>query len=105
MRQNPCRYCRLSSEYKGRRYPSYTKECIECDNLRKHKKYLKSKRKYEKGEKISGFSELMEQTYIFCDYLERPLHIETIKSWQVRIVLNNLESGSFYKAINKRKEE
>ena len=105
MKQNPCRYCALSFEHKGRHQVSYRKECYECNNLKKHREYLKSQRKFEIGDKITSFSELMSQTWVFCGYATRPMHIEAVKSWQVRIVLNTLENGKFYKAIRKESEE
>ena len=104
MKQNPCRYCALSCERNGKHYHSYRVECYECEKLKKHKEYLKSKRKLEIGNKITSFNELMEQTWVFFGYIERPMNIEVVKSWQVRIVLKSLENGSFYKAIKKNTE-
>uniref|UniRef100_A0AAU8B7K5 Uncharacterized protein n=1 Tax=Dulem virus 39 TaxID=3145757 RepID=A0AAU8B7K5_9CAUD len=105
MKQNPCRYCALSMERNGRHYPSYSNECGKCEYQKKHRKYLKSQRKYECGEKITNLAELLEQTWVFCGYLEKPMHIEAVKSWQVRIVLSVLEQGRFYKAVKKNMEE
>lgn len=105
MKQNPCRYCALSKKYKGKNLPSSHTERGVCDNRKKHVEYLKSKRMYSPGEKITKFSELLRQTYVFCGYLGRPMHIEAIKSWQVRIVLDMLEKGKFYKAVKKESEE
>lgn len=104
MKQNPCRYCALSNERNGKHYHSYRAECYECENLKKHMEYLKSNRTLEYGDKIKSFDELMEQTWVFCGCTERPMHIEAVKSWQVRIVLKSLENGSFYKAIKKNME-
>lgn len=105
MKQNPCRFCALSEEYKGKHLPSIHIECGICDNRKKHEDYLKSKRMYSLGEKITKFSELLLQTYVFCGYLGRPMHIEAIKSCQLRIVLDMLEKGKFYKATKKESEE
>lgn len=105
MKQNPCRYCALSKKYKGKNLPSSHIECGICENRRDHEEYLKSRRMYSPGEKITKFSELLRQTYVFCGYLERPMHIEAIKSWHVRIVLDMLEKGKFYKAVKKESEE
>ena len=105
MKVNPCRYCALSIERNGKHHESFRNECYKCDNLKKHKEYLKSQRKYEIGEKITSFSELMRQTWVFCGYADKPMHIEALKSWQLRIVLNCLEKGSLYKAIKKESEE
>lgn len=104
MKQNPCRYCALSYERKGRHQESYRDECIRCEYLKKHKEYLKSQRKFEIGDKITGFSELMSQTWVFCGYAQRPMHIEALKCWQMRIVLKCLENGELYKAIRKESE-
>lgn len=105
MRQNPCRYCSSSYEYKGRHRPSCGKEeCLKCSYIKEHEKYLESKRMYERGERISDFDELMKQRYVFCGYIGL-MHIEAVKSWQVRIVLNSLRNGSFYKAIKREREE
>lgn len=105
MKTNPCRYCSSAYEHKKRHIPSYSKECEECSYIREHKKYLKSKRMFERGEKINSFDELMKQQYVFVGHADRASHIEVIKSWQLRIVLNCLEKGSFYKAIRKESEE
>lgn len=101
MKQNPCRYCALSMERNGRHYPSYQNECGKCENWKKHKKYLMSQRIYERGEAITSLAELLEQTWVFCGWGDKPMHIEAVKSWQVRIVLNVLEKGNFYKAVKK----
>lgn len=105
MKQNPCRYCALNWEYKGKHYPSYELPCAECENIKKHKEYLKSKRKFEIGQVISDFEELMKQEYVFVGMAETPNHIEVIKSWQVRSVLGILDNKHFYKAIRKESED
>lgn len=46
MKQNPCRYCALSEEYKGRHEPSAHIECGICENRRDHEEYLESRRMY-----------------------------------------------------------
>lgn len=104
MKQNPCRYCALSYERNGKHYRSYRNECYECENFRKHQEYLKSKRKFLVGEKITSFQELMEQTWIFWGNRDKSMHIEVVKSLQLRIVINNLEKGKFYRAIRKMEE-
>jgi len=104
MKQNPCRYCALSRERNGRHYPPFRDECYKCESEKKHKEYLALKRKYERGEAITSLAELLEQTWVFCGYADRPMHIEAVKSWQVRIVLNVLEKKHFYKAIKKNME-
>lgn len=105
MKANPCRYCSSAYEYKKRKKPSFSEECIRCPYIKKHEEYLKSKRMFERGEKISSFDELMKQQYVFVGYADRAKHIEVIKSWQLRIVLDCLERGSFYKANKKESEE
>lgn len=96
----------MSYEFKGRHDPGIERsECQRCENLKKHREYLKSQRKYEIGEPITDFQELMQQTWIFCGFSDRPMHIEAIKSWQARIVLDVLERGKFYKAVRKERGE
>lgn len=104
MKQNPCRYCALAYEYKGKHKPRYAEPCRQCENIKKHKEYLESQRKFEIGEPIKSLQELMEQTYIYCGRTDVPKHIEVIKSWQFRIVMKTLEAGHFYKAIRKNTE-
>ncbi len=105
MKANPCRYCSSACKYKNRHYRGYSEECLKCSYIREHEKYLKSKRMFERGEKINSFDELMQQQYVFDGYADRAKHIEAIKSWQLRIVLDCLEKGSFYKANKKKSEE
>lgn len=105
MRQNPCRYCALSWEYKGKHYPSYESPCAECENIKRHRDYLKSKRKFEIGQVILNFDELMKQEYVFVGMVDIPKHIEVVKSWQVRSVLGILKNKHFHKAIKKESEE
>lgn len=104
MKQNPCRYCALSWEHHGKHHPLYEKQCAECENLKKHKEYLQSQRKFERGERIESFDELGHQQWVLVGLAERASHIEVVKSWQLRIVLNLLNSGKFYKAIRKNVE-
>lgn len=104
MKQNPCRYCALSWEHKGRHSPSYEKQCGECENIKKHREYLWSQRQFERGEQIESFDELGQQQWVFVGLAERASHIEVVKSWQLRIILNLLNSGKFYKAIRKNVE-
>jgi len=100
LKQNPCRYCALGLKYRNKYIPSYSRqECQVCENLKSHERYLKSKRKYRKTERIESFSELLSQTWVYVGYSTRPTHIEAIKSWQVRIVLDVLGKGNFYKTI------
>ncbi len=104
MKQSPCRYCALSYKRNNRHYPSYRDECYKCEHQKKHKEYLMSQRTYERGEVITDFAELLEQKWVFCGYADKPMHIEAVKSWQVRIVLNVLEKQHLYKAIKKNME-
>lgn len=106
MRANPCRYCSSAYEYKGRHGPSWgCEECQKCLYIKEHEKYLRTKRMFERGERITNFDELMKQQYVFVGYADKPNHIEVVKSWQLRIVMNCLEKGSFYMAIRKESEE
>lgn len=104
MKQNPCRYCALSWEHRGKHYPSYEHQCKECAHIKKHAEYLKSKRMFEPGEQIKTFDELGHQLWVFVGAAHKASHIEVIKSWQLRIVLNLLNEGKFYKATRKNVE-
>ena len=61
MRQNPCRYCALSYEHNGKHSQRYNENCFKCENLKKHKIYLQSKRKFVPSDTITTVSELLEQ--------------------------------------------
>lgn len=103
MRQNPCRYCRLSEKIREKHYPSYKPECKDCENLKAHQKYLESKRQFVEGELITGLQELLEQEWVMWNHSTK--HIETFKSMPVRTVLKFLEYGAISKAIRKESEE
>lgn len=105
MKQNPCRYCALSYARGERHYPSYEEKCYKCDYRKKHEEYLKSQRIFERGEQIKSFDELGQQLYVFVGCADKATHIEVVKSWQLRIVLNILNAGKFHKAIRKESEE
>lgn len=105
MKQNPCRYCALSYEHRGRHYQSYKPQCSECENIKSHMEYLKSQRKYEIGDKINSLDDLLKQKFVYLGKSNRPMHIEAVKSFQLRSVLQCLERGSFYVAVKKESEE
>ena len=103
MKQNPCRYCALSTEISGKYYSSHLEQCRDCENLKKHKEYLKSQRKFVEGDPITDLSELLEQEWVM--WYHQTKHIEVFKSMQIRIVLRWLEIGAFRKAVRKESEE
>ena len=104
MRQNPCRYCALSGKYKNRSEPSFgRKECTECENRRKHEEYLKSKRKFDVGDRICSVDELLQNEWIMIGGY--PKHIEVLKSMPLRVILMFLNGNGIYKAIKKESEE
>ena len=103
MKQNPCRYRALSTEVYGKYYSSHLEQCRDCENLKKHKEYLKAHRKFIEGEPITDLSELLEQEWVM--WYHQTKHIEVFKSMQIRIVLRWLEIGAFRKAIRKESEE
>jgi hypothetical protein len=106
MKQNPCRYCALSWENKGKHfYSSFDEHCAKCENIKKHREYLKSQRKFEIGQVISDFGELMKQEWVYVGMANSPSHIEVVKSWQVRSVLRILDNRRFHKAIRKESED
>lgn len=103
IKQNPCRYCVLADEYKGRHFPSlYLDKCLACEHRKRHNAYLKSQRKFEIGKPIKTIDELLEQEWIMWD--DRLTHIEVIKSLQLRFVLKALKNNWFMKAIRKNTE-
>lgn len=104
MKQNPCRYCALSTEYKGRHSPSWKKECGECKPYQKHKDYLQSQRKFTEGEQITTIEELLKQEWVITHH-KYTKHIKVIKNMQLTTVLIWLERGYFNKAIRKESEE
>lgn len=103
MKQNPCRYCALSTEVYGKYYSSHLEQCRDCENLKKHKEYLKAHRKFVEGETITDLNELLQQEWVM--WYHQTKHIEVFKSIQIRIVLRWLEMGAFRKAIRKESEE
>lgn len=103
MKQNPCRYCALSTEIFGKHYSSHLEQCRDCENLKKHKEYLKARRKFVEGEPITDLTELLQQEWVM--WYHQTKHIEVFKSIQIRIVLRWLEMGAFRKAIRKESEE
>lgn len=103
MKQNPCRYCALSYEYKGRHFPKLSNEnCVNCENIKEHRKYLKKQRKFEIGEPINTIDELLEQEWVMWG--DKTTHIEVIKNLQFRFILKALENNWFYKAVRKNME-
>lgn len=103
MKQNPCRYCVFASEYKGRHTQGYRFECRHCENIKKHREYLKNQRKFEAGEPIKTIDELLEQEWVMWGRSAK--HIEFIKSMQFRFILKALENDWFCKPIRKNMEE
>lgn len=99
MRQNPCRYCKLSFEWKGKHMKSYRGECQNCENFELHQKYLESKRMFKVGEPITELNELLSQTWVMLH--GRTKHIEVIKNFQFGTVEKLLNGGSLRKAIKK----
>lgn len=99
IRQNPCRYCALSDKIRGKYLPSYKEECKDCKNIKEHRRYLESQRKFFEGEPITSLQELLEQEWVIWHHSAK--HIETFKSMQLRMVLRFLDSGSIHKAIRK----
>lgn len=104
MKQNPCRYCALSRiKENGKHYPGFVSKCWHCENLIKHKEYLEKHRKFYAGETITSLESLLEQEWVMFE--NRTIHIEAIKSLQLRIVLIRLKENGFRKAIRKESEE
>ena len=103
MKQNPCRYCVLSTEISGKFYSSHLEKCRECENLKKHREYLKARRKFVEGEPITDLTELLQQEWVM--WYHQTKHIEVIKHTQLSTVIGWLEIGAFRKAIRTESEE
>lgn len=99
MKQNPCRYCALSLSINGKHYPRLNKECEKCENIKKHKAYLLSRRKFVEGEPITSLDDLMQQEWVMWYHSTK--HIEVFKHMQLTSVLLFLKNGAFRKAIRK----
>ena len=99
LKQNPCRYCALSMEYKGKHIPSWNEKCKDCTNHRQHLNYLHTQRKFTEGSLITSFEELLKQEWVMRYHQTK--HIEVFKSMPIRVVLKFLENGAFRKAIRK----
>lgn len=99
MRENPCRYCVLHIKYKNKYGQGWSKECYTCQNLKSHKEYLKTQRKYEVGELITNIQDLLKETWVMWN--GKTKHIEMFKSMPLRTVIGLIDSGSIRKAIKK----
>lgn len=99
MRNNPCRYCALAVKLKGKHYPAWKEECEKCENNKKHREYLQSKRQFEEGEAIKSLDELLNQEWLICHGQTR--HIKAIKNMQLASILKWIEAGIFKKTIRK----
>lgn len=104
MKTNPCRYCALAIEHKGRHYRNrFKEECWQCENWKRHEEYLKSQRIFLQGEQIRRMDVLLKQEWIMWG--GTPKHIKIIKNLQFGTVLFLLKNGRFYKTIRKESEE
>lgn len=99
MKANPCRYCALSMEYKGRHCSGSDEKCRNCKNHIEHRKYLLSKRKFIEGEPITNIDELLQQEWVMWYHATK--HIKVIRNLKLNTVLMFLEIGAFRKAIRK----
>ena len=101
MTKNPCRTCESSTfdTYTKHYVPSITCQCLQCEKWRKHKEYLKSKRKFTRGDPIATLDELLKQEWVIWHGYTK--HIEMFRSMSIRTVEHFLRNGAFYKAIRK----
>ena len=98
MSRNPCRTCEKSFVYKNRHMPGW--KCKHgCERYGEHQKYLETKRKFRKGERITSLEELLSKRWVMWGHT--PRHIEVIKCMQLRSVIKFIEAGYFYDAIRK----
>lgn len=96
--RNPCRYCVAAFDDNGKHVPLYfATECRYCKNRKSYEEYLETKRMYHMGDCIRTEKELNEYQYVF--WKEKLMHIEVVRSFQYRIVLNSLRKGYFRKAV------
>lgn len=103
MKQNPCRYCSFSFNYKGKHEPQWRNEaCQNCEDIKKHENYLQSQRKFVEGEPITSLDELLRQEWVM--WYHNTKHIEVIKHTQLSTVLRWLELGAFHRAVRKNVE-
>ena len=100
MRVNPCRYCFLStSDEKGKHRPSLRDECVRCELLVQHTKYLIEQRKFLKGSTITTLEELLNQEWVYR--WDKVQHIEAIKCMQLRGIIDLIKGGHLCRAIRK----
>lgn len=100
MKQNPCRYCSFSLNYRGKHEPQWRNDtCQNCEDIKKHEGYLQSQRKFIEGDPITNLDELLKQEWVM--WYHNTKHIEVIKHTQLATVLHWLERGAFHKAIRK----
>ena len=83
---------------KGKISNEYAQELIK-----KHREELDKRRMFSKGEQITSLEELLNETFVMLH--GRTWHIEAVKSLQMRIVLDWIKYGHFYKAIRKGETE
>ena len=105
VRQNPCRYCCAAYEDKitGRHMPSFINpSCAKCEYRKSHKKYLMSVRKYRPGKQIASLEDLLKCTFVI--WHGKTVHVEVIKSWQLRVVNRVIHNGSLYEAVENCRE-
>lgn len=103
MKNNPCRYCYLSTNINGRHMASYRNECKSCKNRISYEQYLHSQRKFIRGEQINDISRLLECEWLMLGNTTK--HIEIFKSMQLRTVLGFINSGRIYEAIRKTEND
>lgn len=103
MRQNPCRYCVNSVNYRERHFPSHDAKCVRCEHFKEHKEYLRSQRKFTEGVPITSIDELLQQEWVM--WYHQTKHIEVFKNMQLRSVILFLERGAFHKAIRRESED
>lgn len=102
MKRNPCKDCihAYRDERTKRFFPSFLSPyCERCEDSKKHKEYLESKRKFYPGEQIYSVDELLKEEWVMWNGYTK--HIEVIKSMTLRTVETFIKHGAFQKAIRK----
>lgn len=102
MSKNPCKNCEYAFNNLGKMVPSYYIACRNCQKRKAHEEYLASKRKYEKGDPITTFNELLQQKWVML--YGKTKHITVIKNMQLATVEMFMSHGAICKAIKKEEQ-
>ena len=97
--KNPCRNCEFRWEKNNIHRKGYRVECAKCEKRKEHQVYLKSKRKFVTGEKVTSLDDFMSNDWFM--WQGRTVHREFFLSFQARLLFRLIDEGCIYKAIRK----